>query len=69
MGTMHATVNGKTNISHQSRNNTGLLAGAGFPSVGGDFLLRTESWKFFLRYHLDPGRLPGSGMGKSKPGG
>ena len=34
---------GKTNISHQALNNTRLLAGAGFPSVGGDFLLRTDS--------------------------
>lgn len=34
--------NGKTNISHQARNNTRLLTGVGFPSVGGDFLLRTD---------------------------
>lgn len=33
--------NGKTNISHQAMNNTRLLAGVGFPIVGGDFLLRT----------------------------
>lgn len=31
--------NGKTNISHQARNNTRLVAGVSFSSVGGDFLL------------------------------